>query len=243
MSHSTVAKLHALVDEYEALARSLRENHNNFVECACDLEEIEADDELAAVDSAFKETLKEEQTLLVNAATLRDIAEDTIATNTTSIDVYEQQCKERLAMALRRCGHEFSRSEPYKDFRQKIWEVKHPDQIMPPLSTAAYNDEEEEEDDDIIEMAQHVSLICPLTTMIMEDPVTSASCKHSFSKRAIVEYIQRYQGSERAPCPVTGCSRMIVESDLVRNRWLERKILRESEMREQRVRVDSEHAY
>jgi hypothetical protein len=33
-------------------------------------------------------------------------------------------------------------------------------------------EEEDQEDDDIIQISQRVSLICPLTTMLMEDPVT-----------------------------------------------------------------------
>mmetsp|Transcript_14007 Transcript_14007/g.32571 ORF Transcript_14007/g.32571 Transcript_14007/m.32571 type:complete len:281 (-) Transcript_14007:1467-2309(-) len=42
---------------------------------------------------------------------------------------------------------------------------------------------------------------CPLTMAVMDDPVRSRVCKHSFQRAAIFEYLRR--GKKR--CPVPGC--------------------------------------
>ena len=58
-------------------------------------------------------------------------------------------------------------------------------------------DESEEEmethdvDDDIVLGHIQRSLNCPLTKKYLEDPVTSKSCNHSYSKAAILEHIKK----------------------------------------------------
>lgn len=46
-------------------------------------------------------------------------------------------------------------------------------------------------DDDIVLGHVQRSLNCPLTKRYFEDPVTSISCKHSYSKAAILEHIKK----------------------------------------------------
>lgn len=69
----------------------------------------------------------------------------------------------------------------YLDYRLTTYncclqEVKHPGEEMSLPFRGKYSgdgeEEEDQEDDDIIQISQRVSLICPLTTMLMEDPVT-----------------------------------------------------------------------
>lgn len=58
-------------------------------------------------------------------------------------------------------------------------------------------DESEEEmetcdiDDDVVLGHVQRSLYCPLTKRYFEDPVTSKSCNHSYSKAAILEHIKK----------------------------------------------------
>ena len=46
MAHSAAGKLEALAKEHEDLANSLQDCYGRFTECAYDLEEIDADDEV-----------------------------------------------------------------------------------------------------------------------------------------------------------------------------------------------------
>ena len=57
-------------------------------------------------------------------------------------------------------------------------------------------DESEEEmemqdDDDLVLGHVQRSLICPLTKKFYEEPVTSKTCNHTYSKSAILEHIKK----------------------------------------------------
>ena len=57
-------------------------------------------------------------------------------------------------------------------------------------------DESEEEmevqdDDDLVLGHVQRSLICPLTKKFYEEPVTSKTCNHTYSKAAILEHIKK----------------------------------------------------
>ena len=49
----------------------------------------------------------------------------------------------------------------------------------------------EDEDEDIVLGQVQRSFKCPLTRKYLEDPVTSAVCKHSYSRVAILEHIRK----------------------------------------------------
>jgi E3 SUMO-protein ligase NSE2 len=66
---------------------------------------------------------------------------------------------------------------------------------MPPLDP--------NEEDDIVMGARQVQLRCPLTMDLFEEPVTSKVCKHSFSKKAILQLIQR-SPFKSIDCPIAG---------------------------------------
>lgn len=82
-------------------------------------------------------------------------------------------------------------------------------------------DESEEEmdtpdvDDDIVLGHIQRSLNCPLTKKYFEDPVTSKSCNHSYSKAAILEHIKkRYKPKEKgigSDCVVLACVKINIQ--------------------------------
>ena len=59
----------------------------------------------------------------------------------------------------------------------------------------------EDEDEDIVLGQVQRSFKCPLTRKYLEDPVTSAVCKHSYSRAAILEHIRKSAG-KRYECIV-----------------------------------------
>ncbi len=75
-------------------------------------------------------------------------------------------------------------------------------------------DQNDNEDDDLLLVANPNSssssgnnntlgIKCPLTMALMEDPVRSKVCKHSFGRDAIYEYLRK--GKSPKKCPVPGC--------------------------------------
>jgi hypothetical protein len=62
---------------------------------------------------------------------------------------------------------------------------------------------------------------CPITTSLLEDPVMNPACKHTFSRRALMDYIKKYEtgaGNKRVPlppCPQHGCTAKIDKNKLV----------------------------
>ncbi|OMH84904.1 E3 SUMO-protein ligase NSE2 [Zancudomyces culisetae] len=89
---------------------------------------------------------------------------------------------------------------------------------MPPL----FEGQEDEDDEDLVVADTTVVLHCPLTTNYLESPMTSKFCGHSYSKRAIVEYLC----NSKKQCPVVGCVHTISVKDLYENKKLERRIER-----------------
>jgi len=111
-------------------------------------------------------------------------------------------------------SEKYYRNEKYRHFKEKIWEVGHPDQPMPALDG--------DEDNDIIMALQKVSYKCPITTMWLEVPVTSQTCKHSFSQDAILDFIRQKHG--RTKCPIPGCDKVITANDFKIDKALARKV-------------------
>lgn len=114
-------------------------------------------------------------------------------------------------------------------------------------------DEDEGEDDIEIER-ERISLKCPLTLVVFEDPVKSAKCIHSFERKAIEDMIRassmtipagendfqagggrnaRARRVKAVPCPV--CSVPMSLNDLEPNLVLVRRVrrMRAEELREQ----------
>lgn len=60
---------------------------------------------------------------------------------------------------------------------------------------------------------------------ILDDPVTSQVCRHSYSAKSIADHIkisERTNHSGRAECPVAGCLKYVKLSDLKANKSLAR---------------------
>ncbi|TRX92369.1 hypothetical protein FHL15_006755 [Xylaria flabelliformis] len=85
--------------------------------------------------------------------------------------------------------------------------------------------EDDEEEEDLVIAEEHLSIYCPLSMVVMEQPYTSSVCKHTFNKPAIVQYL-REQPGHRATCPQTGCSKEISIKDFYDDQVMLRKIQR-----------------
>ncbi|EIE91136.1 hypothetical protein RO3G_15847 [Rhizopus delemar RA 99-880] len=103
-------------------------------------------------------------------------------------------------------------------YRQHIWNVKNSDEEMPPLTG------EDNTDDEIVMGRTKLSFKCPITTSWLEQPLTSKTCKHSFTKTAIIQLIQINRGM--VVCPVSGCNKIVKKDILYDDEILADKVKR-----------------
>lgn len=75
---------------------------------------------------------------------------------------------------------------------------------------------------------------CPLTMAILDHPVTSTVCRHSYSKDAIHNYIEQARSRrEQAKCPRSGCAKNISMSVLQEDKDLAKRVLNHKRRLEQ----------
>jgi len=157
------------------------------------------------------------------------------------------------ALSLR---NRYATHNSYIEFKQYLHDAQNPGDGAPPLphsstwfpadtresktpnSTAppgAFPNEASDAESEIEVMAERIDLKCPITQALMQDPVTSAKCPHSFEREAILQMIQQSQTTtlgepwrrgmpKTIPCPV--CGVILTPEDLQRNPVLVRKIKR-----------------
>ncbi|KAI5922887.1 zinc-finger of the MIZ type in Nse subunit-domain-containing protein [Camillea tinctor] len=87
------------------------------------------------------------------------------------------------------------------------------------------NNNEDDEDEDLVVAEEHISIHCPLSMVVMQDPYTSRKCKHTFEKAAILEFLKS-QPEQQAQCPQTGCSKEVSKDDFYADQVMLRKIQR-----------------
>ena len=80
-------------------------------------------------------------------------------------------------------------------------------------------------DDGEVQMAyERESFICPLAQSEFIQPVTSSSCRHTFSRQAITQYLR--QNRNDAVCPVPGCNQRLRNDNLKPDKAMERRMAR-----------------
>lgn len=117
-------------------------------------------------------------------------------------------------------GVHWRKSQRYREFRQRLWEVTHFDQEMPI--------EEDFEDEDLVVASARQTTTCPLTQMTFDRPVVNPDCGHTYSREAILT-MARSATSVR--CPIHGCNNTVHISRLHPNEAMERRISRKDQPR------------
>lgn len=220
-----------LFRDSEALSQYISKGINYVTEVAVDLEEVDEKEKVQRMDDSLRNMIDIENKLSAQKEVLERIK---IRTNNGRkfddiVEVYDQECEKAVKDYSRVSEEEkYLKNENYEDFRQKIWEVKHPNEPMPSLN--------QNDDDDIVVGHQKDSLTCPITTLPLENPVTSDLCKHSFSKEAILSLMR--QNGNVVPCPIPGCEKQIMEHNLKENKRLERKVALENKKKKKSNKMD-----
>ncbi|KAI0201594.1 hypothetical protein F4808DRAFT_106230 [Astrocystis sublimbata] len=136
--------------------------------------------------------------------------------------------------ATRSMEERYAVDNDYIGFKRLWWDAVHavdgkplPDSSRWFTGNTARDDEDaEEEDEDVVIAEEHLSIYCPLSMVVMDEPYTSNVCKHTFNKPAIVQYL-RGQPGHKATCPQTGCSRGISLKDFYDDQVMLRQIERQ----------------
>ncbi|KAI0483689.1 hypothetical protein F4859DRAFT_409152 [Xylaria cf. heliscus] len=134
----------------------------------------------------------------------------------------------------------------YIGFKRLWWDAVHSvdGKPLPDASrwfarnNAGGDEEDDEEEEDLVIAEEHLSIYCPLSMVVMEEPYTSSVCKHTFNKPAIAQYLREHPG-HRATCPQTGCSKEISIKDFYDDQVMLRMIQR-AQAETQKRDVDDE---
>jgi len=122
--------------------------------------------------------------------------------------------KEKAAAdyATRSLEERYAVDNDYIGFKRLWWDAIHGLAAKPlPDASRWFKDskDEEEEEEDLVIAEEHVSIYCPLSMVVMDEPCTSKVCNHTFNKPAIVQFL-RSQPNRTAKCPQTGCSKVCI---------------------------------
>ncbi|KAJ2757149.1 hypothetical protein H4R27_006449 [Coemansia aciculifera] len=186
---------------------------------ALDLEEYGETTSVAEVDQSLRQLLDAQHQLEVEEKLLAKLCSGGEHKD-PEIEYMKGWEKDTKKYATLNEAAKYGSNEDYRKFRQDVWEVKHEGQTMPPLFGAG----EEGSDEELTIAGAKSTFKCPITTTWLVDPVTSKTCKHSFSKQAITDYLRAKHGE--CMCPGGGCSRRIKMADLYADKVLERNTAR-----------------
>ncbi|KAG2213351.1 hypothetical protein INT46_007210 [Mucor plumbeus] len=185
----------------------IQEGQNTITLAAQGREETGKPDEVAALDSTFKNlvNLEHKLNLQKNAFDLMKQRIDSGEKIINPIKYYEDLNK-KITEESANEEVRINSNQKYLAFRQHIWNVNHPEEMMPSLDNS--ND-----DDDIVMGPTKISLKCPITTIWLNEPVTSNKCKHTYSKKAIYSLFPSH--SHAIACPIPGCNKTVARTDLM----------------------------
>ncbi|RDX53325.1 hypothetical protein OH76DRAFT_1399223 [Lentinus brumalis] len=245
----TGQKVHGLAGDWAVLRDKVHSQSYNFVRevgaAVAEFTEGEKGEKaLTTVDCLMRELLDTEQELNSHEQALDDIYNrisrgDEIVGVT---DVYEKLVKEKLnAYNSKTSRQKYAKSDPYQKFKQAIYEVHHPDTAMPPvvdLIPREDGDVSDDDDDEVQIGGVTQDYKCPLTLTILDDPLTSKQCGHSYSAFAIKEYLGPNRTKSKE-CPATGCHKLICLNDLQEDKDLARRA-KEAARRERAREEDSD---
>ncbi|KAI8084903.1 zinc-finger of the MIZ type in Nse subunit-domain-containing protein, partial [Halteromyces radiatus] len=219
-----VDRLPSFVSDTDAVVDTIRKCMNLTSDLIGDLEERGHSDLTASLEAGLKETIDLEHAI----KTQKDLFLQLQANVRQGVDIgngldhyNEAWGKEKQRYDGLADKDKYHRHEKYNEFKQLVWNVKHPDIPMPSLGEMENN--HGDNDDELIVAATKKSLKCPLTTTWLVEPMTSKSCKHTFSKDAIFGMIKRSNG-QIVECPVPGCRQALGMTSFYEDTLMERLV-------------------
>lgn len=142
---------------------------------------------------------------------------------------YESSCQSDTGSLVPTAKvHAIKANPTYRSYERQKWQILHPGERY--IGEDEFNDV----DDEVLVTDSNETFTCPFTGRMLEDPVTSQTCHHSFSRNAI--YGALSDGS--IECPVTGCSQILKKTTLSSDRALAKKVRRTLAVRNYRSNAE-----
>ncbi|SAM00862.1 hypothetical protein [Absidia glauca] len=235
-----VDRLPSLTSDTDIVVDMIRKGMSHASNVATDLEELGDSTMLASLEDALKESIDLEYTINQHKAAFMKLRAD-VGDGLEKFDAYFDQDMQQYNAKSDK--DKYYEHEKYTEFKQLVWSVNHPDSPMPALGfddTKMENGGGDDDDDDVVIAATKKSLKCPLTTTWFENPVTSKSCKHTFSKAAIIGLLERTL-SPTVVCPMPGCRQVFDKQSFYDDTLMERLVARAKEAEETNARSEQFH--
>ncbi|VEU21535.1 DEKNAAC102423 [Brettanomyces naardenensis] len=100
----------------------------------------------------------------------------------------------------------------YRDFERQLFVTINPTEPLP------FSENDKDDDDDIEVEGGKISLECPISHDLIEDPVKSTKCGHTYDKTAVLHYLRN--SAECPVCPTDLKRQYLVEDTLMKQRLL-----------------------
>ncbi|KAG1136536.1 hypothetical protein G6F37_009897 [Rhizopus arrhizus] len=207
LKNENISKLSSVYDDLDGLVQLVRRGQTNITLHCIDREELGQTNQVKQMDANMKRLLDLEENLkhTKNAKSAITPYDSELIRLENEYDNKSEKDK-------------YLTNDRFIAYRQHIWNVKNPDEEMPPLTG------EDNTDDEIVMGRTKLSFKCPITTSWLEQPLTSKTCKHSFTKTAIIQLIQINRGM--VVCPVSGCNKIVKKDILYDDEILADKVKR-----------------
>ncbi|KAF9242585.1 hypothetical protein BU15DRAFT_86778 [Melanogaster broomeanus] len=245
LDRKEAAKLHGIAQDWEMIRKQIHQNSFSLVkDVAISLADVmeagQAEEALDEVDTIMKELLDIDQEMLSHEKTLNTFHQTLMCGEHVDdiIDAYEKEVKRQMDEYQKKTTRQkYASNDPYVKFKQGIFEVQYPGAAIPPINDLVpREDGDVSDDDDELEIGGVTQdYRCPITLMILENPMTSQVCGHSYSGAAIQDYLKK-AGVNGKPCPTSGCNKRITMDQLQPDKDLEKRV----KMAARRQRTSSE---
>ncbi|KAG6376960.1 hypothetical protein JVT61DRAFT_995 [Boletus reticuloceps] len=240
------AKLHGIAQDWEMIRKQIHQSSFRLVKdvaiSLADVMEVgESGEALGEVDSIMKKLLDIDQEMRSHEETLSNLHQALIRGEVVEdvLETYENEVKRRVGEHENKTTRQkYASNDVYVEFKQGIYEVQNPGEMIPPINDLVQREDGDPSDDeDELEVGGVTQdYKCPITLVILEEPMTSTLCGHSYSRAAIQEFLRA--GRTGQLCPASGCNKRITMDNLRVDKELEKRI--KIAMRRQRQREESE---
>ncbi|CAM1502072.1 Fc.00g040560.m01.CDS01 [Cosmosporella sp. VM-42] len=227
-------RLETHVEELEERVRALTDKHEVAVRELID-RSIELEDEVEVLGDLYTHAATENINAPTESRLPRTLPSDkpeaspdpeddpdlNPPTAPSTLDIFKKQLAEKEREYTSMTPHQrYAVNNDYAAFK-KLWHDAMAGEDGPPLPDASRwftrdgqpvmgrpgedAGGDDDSDDDIAVAREVLSINCPLTLRVLDQPYSNRKCKHTFEKAAILDYLPPHG---EVQCPQTGCSQM-----------------------------------
>ncbi|KAN0087448.1 hypothetical protein V8E55_006069 [Tylopilus felleus] len=241
------AKLHGIAQDWEMIRKQIHQSSFRLVKdvaiSLADVMEVgKAEEALDEVDAIMKRLLDIDKEMRSHEETLNNLHQAVMREEVVEnvLETYENEVKRSMnEYNTKTTRQKYASIDVYVGFKQGIYEVQNTGVPIPPINELVpREDGDPSDDEDDLEIGGVTQdYKCPITLVVLEHPMTSTICGHSYSRAAIQEYMKK-AGRTGVSCPASGCNERITMDHLKLDKELEKRV--KIATRRQRQQEESE---